>query len=563
MAVLLDHPSPLLTLSIVLVAGIVGGTLARAVRLPAVTGQILTGIALGAAGLFDDASIHGLGSVLDFALGLMAVAIGSHLNVRRLRHAYRRLALLLAAEVVVTPLLVYVVASLAGARWVLALPLAAVSISTAPATVLALVRETRSKGVFVRTLVAAVALNNLACIALFEVAHTAARTGLDPAGTASFAHLIWAPLLEIVRATALGAGVGVVLVVATRNVVRSDRLAAASIVAILLAIGVAEYAGVSTLLACLALGVTLANLTPDKEEIGHQVFANFEYAIFAVFFTLAGLELRFDYVVPGGLLALLVFAARLVGKVSAARLALRVAGATDRVRRWLGLALVPQAGLAVGLTLLAVEDPAFRDVRDLFLAVVLTMVLLNELLGPILTRHALVRSGDYGKDRARLIDFLHEENIVTGLEAKTTTEAIAKLTDHLVHTNRLKVDRDALLTGILEREEQGSTCLGGGLAIPHGPLEGSDRIAGVMGLSREGMPLETPDGVPVHCMILLATPPGHHDRHLEILAAFARAIGTDRTIQQQLYQAPSPARAYEILHAEEASEDFNYFLEEE
>jgi len=555
-------PSPLLTLSVVLVAGIIGGTLARSARLPSVTGQILAGIALGQIGFFDAEELHGLGPILDFALGLMAVAVGSHLNVRKLRHAFRRLGLLVAAEVTITPALVYVVASLAGASWTVAILLAAVSVSTAPATVLALVRETRAKGVFVRTLVAAVALNNLACIALFEMAHTAVHMELAPEGAPSALHLLWGPIEVIGRATALGAVVGVALVVLTRRVTRSDRLTAASIVAILLATGIAESIGGSPLLACLALGVTLANLTPDREEIGHRVFDNFEYAIFAIFFTLAGCELRFEYLAPAGVLALAAFLARFAGKFAAAQVAMRLAGATDRVRRWLGPALVPQAGLAVGLTLLAAEDPALASIRDLVLAVVLTVVLANEILGPVLTRYALVRSGDYGKDRARLIDFLQEEHIVTDLKAATKEEAIGRLTDHLLRTQSLKVDRDTLLRAVLDREALGSTCLGGGLSIPHGPLADHDRIAGVMGISREGLRFETPDGMPVHCMVLLATPAGQHDRHLEVLAAFARAIGVDPATRHQLYHAPTPARAYEVLHAEEASEDFNYFLEE-
>jgi len=554
--------SPLLTLSLVLVAGIIGGALARRARLPSVTGQILAGIALGQIGLFEAEDLHAQGPVLDFALGLMAVAVGSHLNLRKLRHAFKRLGLLLAAEVTITPLLVYGALAIAGAPWTVSLLLAAITVSTAPATVLALVRETRAKGVFVRTLVAAVALNNLACIALFEVAHTAARTELAGAGAPSVLHLLWAPIEVIGRATVLGALVGVGLILLTRRTARSDRLAAASIVAILLATGIAETTGSSALLACLALGVTLANVTPDREEIGHRVFDNFEYAIFAVFFTLAGCELHFDHLLAAGAMAAAAFVARLVGKTTAAYASMRLAGATDRVRRWLGPALVPQAGLAVGLALLAAEDPALASIRDLVLAVVLTVVLANEIVGPVLTRHALVRSGDFGKDRARLIDFLHEEHIVTDLKAATKEEAIEKLVDHFLRTTRLKVDRATLLNAVLDREAHGSTCLGEGLAIPHGPLPDHDRIAGVMGLSREGLPFETPDGEPVHCMVLLATPAGQHARHLEVLAAFARAIGIDPATRQQLYLAPTAARAYEVLHAEEASEDFNYFLEE-
>jgi mannitol/fructose-specific phosphotransferase system IIA component (Ntr-type) len=86
-------------------------------------------------------------------------------------------------------------------------------------------------------------------------------------------------------------------------------------------------------------------------------------------------------------------------------------------------------------------------------------------------------------------------------------------------------------------------------------------MCGVMGISREGLPFETPDARPVHCMVLLATPPDQRQRHLEVLAALARTLGTDTEIQARLFDAHSPAHAYDILHEEDAAH-FNYFLDE-
>ena len=86
-------------------------------------------------------------------------------------------------------------------------------------------------------------------------------------------------------------------------------------------------------------------------------------------------------------------------------------------------------------------------------------------------------------------------------------------------------------------------------------------MVGVMALSRIGLPFETPDNVPIHCIVLLATPAGEHDRHLQVLAALARTFGGDPALQEQLFNARSAAHAYEILYGEE-SEDFNYFLGE-
>ena len=132
----------------------------------------------------------------------------------------------------------------------------------------------------------------------------------------------------------------------------------------------------------------------------------------------------------------------------------------------------------------------------------------------------------------------------------------------LLRTHSLHgVDRESLLSTVVEREEQGSTCLGGGLAVPHGILPEGEAMVGVMALSRDGLGFQTPDGRPVHCMVLLGTAPEERERHLHVLAALARTVGSDRAFQDQLFESKSPAHAYELLHGEE-SEDFNYFMED-
>ena len=576
---LIQGQGPILTLALVLVVGLIFGRIAKSMGLPSITGQIIAGFLMGADVLhvFGVKEIKGLAPITEFALGLIGVAVGSHFQFKRLRNAWKRLGLLLLFEAILIPALVMAAFSQFGASaslgsldqkgvWLIAPLLAALAVSTAPATIVALVKETHSKGVFVKTLVAAVALNNIACIALFELAHVVVDAEIANARIETW-EIIAAPLDQLLRSVILGGSIGLALILWTRRVHRSDRLATYSMVAILLTSGLGEWLHISPLLASLFLGVTLANVTPDKEEIGHAVFVNFEIAIYAAFFVIAGLHLDLDVVGKALFLALLLLVSRFVGKYVAARLSMKLAGATRRVRQYLGLALIPQAGVAIGLIIIVVEDPLFaenyemRQIRDLFVAIGLSSVLFNEILGPITTRFALQKSGDAGQDRARLIDFLHEENIVTDLEAETKEEAISKLVDVLISSQHLEVDRETLLQSVLDREADFSTCLGSGLAIPHGTLDSGNQILGVMGLSREGLALATPDGQPVHCMILLATPESQRNRHLEVLAAFARAIGRDAGVQNLLYHAKTPAHAYEILHAEESA-DFNYFLED-
>ena len=554
---------PLLTLAIIILAGVSCGAITRRIGLPAVTGQILAGVLMGEAGfrLFDEHALDDLQPLTHLALGLIAVTVGAHLNVGRLRNAGRRLSLLLLFESTVTPLVVFAVTGLvSGGPPTLAWLLGAVSIATAPATIVAVVREARAKGVFVKTLIAAVALNNMACIVIFEVARALATAwwgaSEGPRG-GEFADAGF----ELILAAGIGAFVAIAMEVFARWAVLPHRVATGAVLALIFTSGLATSLGVSSLLACLVLGVVQTNVARTRSHVVDSVFADFEPTILAIFFTLAGLHLETTHLAAAGAIGLAYFAARFGGKVLSANWAMRLAGATRRVRQNLGLALVPQAGVAVGLVIVIQNDPAFASVSGLFSAIVLSVVTVNEIVGPLLTRYALDRSGESGQDRLRLIDFLQEENIRTDFRAANKEEAIRALVDLLVRSHGLAAaDRQTLLESVREREAQASTCLGGGLAVPHGILPEGYPMVGVMALSREGLDFETPDGQPVHCVVLLGTAPQERERHLQVLATLARTIGIDVAFQEQLFNAASAAHAWEILHGED-SEDFNYFLE--
>jgi len=555
-------------LAIVLIVGVAFGIGAKRLNLPSVTGQIVAGLLIGQVGfeVFDHASTAALQPLTHFALGLMAVSVGAHLNFRRLRNAGSRLLLLVALESLAIPLFVFVaMLFFDDIHWSVALLLGTLAISTAPATIVAIVKSARAKGVFVKTLVAAVALNNLACIFLFELAHLIAKSSI---GTDDFdvGGIIGGAFWQLFQAAATGTLVAVAMAFITRVVRRPELLATASFIAIVLTIGLADFLGYSPLLACLFLGLAQTNVTHERDQVVDTVFANFEPAILAIFFTLAGMELSLKHAGHAGLIAVAFFAARLLGKLVAGNLAMRLANATPSLRKNLGMALTPQAGVAVGLVILLQDDPILQqgaaDMLELFAAVVLTTVVANELVGPILTRLAVSRSGEMGHDRLRLIDFIQEENIATDLEADSIEQVIEKLVALLVRSHHIKASEvKDLLASVLAREEEMSTALGGGLAVPHGTLPDGAKMVGVMGLSRAGLNVPTPDGRPLHCIVLLATPPEERDRHLQVLGTLARTVGSDAGIQTLLFNARSPAHAYEILN-NEAAEEFNYFLED-
>jgi Kef-type K+ transport system membrane component KefB/mannitol/fructose-specific phosphotransferase system IIA component (Ntr-type) len=551
-----------LALAVILVAGLVAGAIAKKARLPSVTGQIAVGVILGpvVAGLFHADLTHSLKGLTEFALALISVSVGLQLRMSRLRHAGRRLGLLAIGDTLATLTFVFLAAwQIGGVSWPVALILGAVAIETSPGTVLSVVRETRSRGVFVRTLVAAVAASDVACIVVFELAHTAGKLALGSSGAGGM-DLVFSPLKQLSLAAAIGGGCGAAYLFACRRLSHVPQLANASLLAVLFAWGLAHWAEVSSILACVLLGVVLANFSRSADERNLSAFAAFEPAIFAVFFTLAGLHLDFDHVASAGILVLLVFVARTAGKVVGARVALKLAGTTRKIRQYMGLAMLPHASIAVGLLLLIQQDPAFDELSGTILAVGLGVVALSEVFGPIGTRYALSRAEEMGKREARVLDFLQEADIVINFSAGSKEEALRRLARHLITSHQLS-DSDAFTTSVLEREAEVSTCVGSGLMIPHGELPEGSRMFGAMAICPEGLDFETPDGKSVNFVVLLGTPPSQRDRHLAVLAALSRAFGSNHELREELLRARTPAHAAELLH-DEASTSFNYFLDQ-
>jgi mannitol/fructose-specific phosphotransferase system IIA component (Ntr-type) len=284
--------------------------------------------------------------------------------------------------------------------------------------------------------------------------------------------------------------------------------------------------------------------------------------LFALFFTFAGMRLDFGLVPQALALVLLYFFARLFAKALSAYTSMTLSDGTKNVRKYLGIALLPHGGVAVGLILLVSSDSNFDpEVKEIVTTVGLAALAINQLLGPSATRLSILRSGEDHNDRPRLLDFLQEQRISVGLVGDTKEDVIRSLSDQLYSTSSIQLPQDDFIKKVIERDDEETTCVGQGLMIPHAILDEGAEIRGVLGLSSKGLDLGAPDGRLVHAVLLLATPELERNRHLEVIAAFATAIVKDMNLVEQLYHARSPAHAYDVLHADDQAE-LNYFLED-
>lgn len=544
------------TLAALLFCGLAMGYLARLLHLPNITGNILAGVLLGPVfGIVDTLSPTTAGQIepiTDLAISLIAISIGSHLRFAILHNALKRILVIVAMQSVVLPLVTY-----AGLYYFMTythaidaeiklghilLFLSILSLATAPATIIHVVKEAQAKGIFVKTLIAVVVLNNVVNIALFELA----KEFVFEAKGGNFSAVVG----EICAAALLGVFVAALLMYLRRKVFCNQRAATFSMAALLITYGVSLELGLSPIIANLSLGIFLANFS-DRNQI-LELFEDFEEFIYSLFFTLTGTHANFNDMSTVGLLAVAFVFLRILGNMATVTLSRYVTPVPKRVNKYLGLALTPQAGITIGLVV-ALESVDETGTMVRFVTpIVLTAVTFAEVIGPLLLRYCIRRSGEEGQALPRLIDFLEEEFITTDVHACDKQGVIIELVDFLYRTHDIDPDsKTAFLETVLKREKESSTGLGRGVAIPHGYLPEGSKMMGVMGIIRDGMDWQALDGKSVYMVILVGTPPELKKQHLGAMATISKLFSRRTVVQRGLHQATTPAQVYEAIADEE------------
>jgi len=568
-----DYPldDPLLNFATVLIAGIIGGELFALIRLPKVTGWIATGILLRQfqlPGMETNAGVNELDNFLPymhFVLGFIAFTVGATLYFSSLRNAEKRVGALLLGESLITPVVVgailfFIGPLLPGGELMTRNPailLAAIAIAGAPGTTVLVIQEARARGILTRTLLAVIGLIDMVAVAVFVF--VAAFLGDDVGWLIALQEVVF----QFGATFLIGLSCAGIAILLTRTVVSPAFLGPTMVAIVLAAWGLASGFGASGgILACTFAGIAVTNLRHDLVRSCEAYLQSIGGVLFALFFTFAGMRLDFGLVPQALALVLLYFFARLIAKVLSAYTSMTLSGGTKIVRNYLGIALLPHGGVAVGLILLVSSDPSFDpEVKGIVNTVGLAALAINQLLGPSATRLSILKAGEDHNDRPRLLDFLQEQRISVGLDGDSKEGVIRNLAGQLYSTSTIKLPQDDFIKQVLERDAEETTCVGRGLMIPHAILDEGAEMRGVLGLSSKGLDLGAPDGRLVHAVLLLATPELERNRHLEVIAAFATAIVKDMNLVEQLYHARSPAHAYDVLHADDQAE-LNYFLEE-
>ena len=429
----------LISLSLALIFGLVMSRAAKIFNLPAVTSYLIGGLLLGpyAIGAFGIPGIgfnsledlNALAIVTQVALGFIAFLIGNEFRVKDLKVMGRQAIIVGIAQAVITTLIVdagIIVLHFAFPELISlssAIVLGAIAAATAPAATLMVVKQYKAKGPLTKLLLMVVAIDDAVGLIVFALSFGIA-TALE-SGAISLVSVLVEPILEILLSVILGAVLGWALnAMEIYFHYRSKRLSVA-VAFVILTVGVAslefEIAGVkcgfSLLLACMILGAVFCNICEASEELMDRT-DRWSSPVNILFFVLSGAELDLKIIAnPMVLIIGLVYIAlRSFGKIFGAFISAKATNCSKEIQEHLGITLLPQAGVALGMALQATALNNGAVVRN----VILFSVLVYELIGPNLTKRSLVKAGEIDLRVEAKINSRVKNSEQSGLERKSS-----------------------------------------------------------------------------------------------------------------------------------------------
>ena len=409
------HLPILLVLGGALFFGTAGARLFRRIRFPQVLGYIVIGLAVGRTwlGLVDEPMLRNFEPFNAFALGLIGFMIGGELHRDVFKRFGRQLAVILLAEGLAACIVVgglvggvtYLITGDVRLSLVLGLLLGSIGAATAPAATVRVLQESKAKGPLTTTVFAVVALDDALALAMFAIASSIAIRILPAAtGAATDGGLLSAlghTARDLLGSAALGTAAGLLLNWLLRRKRDQERALTYIVGTVTLVIGLGRWLGLDTIVAAMALGVVLTNLAPRRTGSAFEIVERFAPPIYVLFFVLVGAHLYFaDMEWWLGILVAVYIVALVIGKVSGSYLGARWTGASATVRKYLGLCMLCQAGVAVGLALRAAElfgdQGAGAVVGTIVITVITGAIFILELVGPPCVKYAVSKAGEAG-----------------------------------------------------------------------------------------------------------------------------------------------------------------------
>ena len=381
----------LLLVGITMMAGLIMSRAAKLVKLPNVTAFLVAGLIIGpcVAGIISREQAESMGIISEAALGFIAYSIGGEFKLSYLKKIGKAPLTITFFQGMMTAVCVDVGLILFGVDVPLALLLGAIGLATAPAATLMVVRQYKADGPVTQMLLPVVAMDDALGLMVFSISAAVAQGMLG--GEVTISSMLLTPLIEIVGSFALGAALGWLLAFGARFFASRGNKLALSIALVLAGVGLCDILNLSSLLVCMMIGAMMVNLSQQREVLIEQC-NRFTPPLFLLFFVLSGADLDLSVLPSVGLIGVAYLLLRSIGKWGGTYLGAVCVKADKHIRHYLGLTLLPQAGVAIGMA--ALVSARFPTLGTQVNTIVLAGVLVFELIGPVITKIALTKAGE-------------------------------------------------------------------------------------------------------------------------------------------------------------------------
>ena len=385
----------LFAISMAMDLGLLFNRIVKKIGLPNVTGYLVAGLVIGpyVLGLFPKEAAEQAADITNIALGFIAFSIGGEFKMSSIKQIGGSVLTITFFQALAATIFVDIALIVAGFPVPLSITLGAIATATAPAATLMVVRQYRAKGPVTNILLPVVALDDAVGLVVFSVSLALAQVFASGAALTAEAMLV-EPLIEIVGSLVIGGAIGLGLAFCLRFFKSNANRLCLVITVVFLGTALSGMLGLSSLLLSMATGAALANLRNDSEKV-LEINDNWTQPLFLLFFVISGAELDVAVVPTVGLLGIIYIVMRSLGKYFGARIGATVVKADHNIRKYLGVALLPQAGVAIGMSQIVIS--ALPQYGNEIRAVVLCATLVYELIGPLLTKMVLTKAGEIEK----------------------------------------------------------------------------------------------------------------------------------------------------------------------
>ena len=370
-----------------LLAALIAGKIVKQMRLPNVTGYLVIGLLIGpnCLKLLSEELIDHMDLVTELALGCIAFSIGAEFKMSFLKKVGKAPIVIGITEGMGAVFVVDTILLLLGYDVSFALALGAIASATAAASTMMIVKQYKTKGPVTNTLLPVVALDDAVALVAYGLSMAVANV-ISSSGSAPVGKLLIAPCIEIFGGLLFGAVLGVIMTLLVKVYTGRGNRLAITIMMICLCVGVSDMVGFSSLLACMMLSTIFANISKqsDKDRITPPIYM--------MFFILSGASLDVTVIVSVGVVGAVYVVGRIIGKALGAAFGAKISKAPKVVQKWLGLPLVPQEGVAIGLATSA--GKSLPQYAAQIQTIVLCGVVIYELIGPVITKLALKKAGE-------------------------------------------------------------------------------------------------------------------------------------------------------------------------